>query len=246
MSENLHWEIDDLMLPNAANTREIERGLTTFGIQGGRGAGEAPDVAIRLQDIFIGDNDKLFGSADIRLDALIVQGNGNAEEAKSFYTPGTFRFSGVRDDYRLPTGDNGILLFYGKPLHFLDIFITASRDTNDTDDLATLLSDQLQSDEVQDALKSLLALAIAAPHAAAVVGAVGAATFLGNLAYKVVRQATGGSIGMYRTAYLQHRDNFGIGRHPEKSDGKFFIQQESNERSALSFWYEIVRDELPS
>lgn len=243
MSENVHWEIDDLTarLPSAADVRQIERELATLGVEGSlRGAAEAPNLAVRLKDIFIDDNDKLFGSANIRLDALVVHGNADAVQAGGFYAPETFRFSGVRDKYQLPTGDTGLLLFVGKPLHFLDIFITASRETKDSDDLATLLSDQLQSDEAQTAIKALLALTAVAPQAAAVAAAVSAAAMLGNLAYKVVRLATGNSIGMYRTAYLQHRDNFGIGEHPDDGDGKVFIRH-----NALSFKYEILEDTTP-
>ncbi len=53
--------------------------------------------------------------------------------------PQTFRFPGIKSQDRLPTGENGLLIFYGKALHFLDIFITVSRDRQDSEDLATLL-----------------------------------------------------------------------------------------------------------
>ena len=139
----------------------------------------------------------------MRLDALVVHGCATPGEQISIYTPQTFRF---------PTGENGLLIFYGQAQHFLDIFITVSRNRQDSDDLATLLKEQLPSTEFQGAAATLLGLAIAAPQVATVTGALGAASVIGNLTYQVLRKVTGDTVGLYRTSWLQNRDNFGIGR----------------------------------
>ncbi len=81
-------------------------------------------------------------------------------------------------------------------------------------------------------MTSLLGLAVAAPPAAAVVGGVAAAATIGDLAYQVVRNLTGATIGMYRGSRLAYPDKFGAGRNP--SDGS------SYRKGDFSFWYEVV------
>lgn len=54
----------------------------------------------------------------MRLDALVVHGHATAGDAASIYMPQTFRFPGIKSQDRLPTGENGLLIFYGKALHF--------------------------------------------------------------------------------------------------------------------------------
>jgi hypothetical protein len=58
---------------------------------------------------------------------------------------------------------------------------------------------------------------------------------LGDLAFKVVAQATSNSIGLYRGSWLQIRDGFGIGRHPEGQDA-FRVKD-------MSFWYQILLEQ---
>jgi hypothetical protein len=181
---------------------------------------------------------KLFGAAEIRLDALVVHGRGTRGDSSSFYMPGTFRFSDVRDHQRLPIDEeHGLLIFNGRPLHFLDVFIMVSRDRTDTDDLASLLRTRLGGEEMQKATNALMALAMATPTAAVVSGAVAAATTIGDLSYRVVRAVSDKTIGMYHGSFLQLRDGFGLGRHPEES--KAFHENH------LEFWYETVLDEAP-
>lgn len=105
-----------------------------------------------------------------------------------------------------------------------------SRDQKDSADLATLLKSSLQSDEMRGAVGGLLGLAVAAPQVVAVTAAIGAAGVLGDFAYRLLRAATGNTIGLYRNSHLQHRDGFGIGPHP--GQGRFRVND-------LSFRYEI-------
>jgi hypothetical protein len=191
-------------------------------------------LAIRLNDIVIHDTRKWWGGAKIRLDAIVVRGLTTGDSGETpFYQPSTFRFGGVKDGDRLQVEAPGLLIFYGWPRHFVDISIMASRDTGDSADLGKLIADRANSDEWKTAAQSLLALTAAAPQAAVVAGAVGAAALIGNFAAEVLRAATDNTIGLYRTAWLQYRDAFGLGRHPEADA---FRQRD------LSFWYEIVLD----
>ena len=192
---------------------------------------DAP-LAVSLHDIVIHDNQKWFGGADVRVDALVVQGHGSTEDWRSFYMPQTFRFPAVHDGERLPTGESGLLVFYGQPAYFLDLFISVSRDRKDSDDLATILGAHIDSGDATDAIGNLVAL-VAQPEVVALKLALGAAARLGELAYKVLRAVTGATVGLLHTSWLEHRDHFGVGRHPES---------QSYRLRDLSFWYDIVRE----
>lgn len=235
------WLIDEVKTPDAETVEsEISLSFDEYRRGSSREAAHQPEatcLAVRLQDIMIWDTKKWFGEADMRLDALVVHGNATEGEPNSFYMPQTFRFPGVKDRDRLPTGENGLLIFYGKAVYFLDIFITVSRDRKDSQDLGTLLSTQLQSSEVQGAVGTILGLAFAAPQVTTVATAIGAASSLGNFAYQVLSKVTGDTIGLYRNSWLQYKDRFGIGRHPE---------QGSHHVKDLSFWYEIIQEEEPN
>jgi hypothetical protein len=202
---------------------------------GTRGRAGPRRLGVRLQDIVIGDNRKWFGEANIRIDALVVTGHGDKDHPASFYMPGTFRFGRVADGDRLPTGEGGLLLFEGLARHFIDIFITVSRDRKDSDDLASALAKNLGGQEVQTALGTIMSLVASAPTVAAVTGAIAAAGVIGDAAYRILRVITGNTIGLFHAGWLQFPDRFGIGRHP--------AGQGSYEAKDLSFWYEIVRNE---
>lgn len=232
------WLIDEAIPPDAVAIEQIQREMSFYQqTRGSRESSSQPqaiNLAVRLQDIMVWDTKKWFGDAQMRLDALVVHGNATAGEASSIYMPQTFRFPGIKSQDRLPTGENGLLIFYGEALHFLDIFITVSRDRQDSEDLATLLYKNLQSPEIQGAIGTLLGLAVAAPQVSTVTTAIGGASILGNLAYQILSKVTGDTIGLYRNSWLQYRDGFGIGRHPQTGSHKV---------KDLSFWYEIIREE---
>jgi hypothetical protein len=189
---------------------------------------DAPTLAASLRELTIHDNQKWFGEADLRLDALVVHGHGAVGEPDSFYSPQTFRFERVGDEDPLPIGE-GLLFFLGRPLHFLDLFLTASRSRDDADDLSSYLSQNVGDPSLQDAFGDLATL-VAAPQIAAVSAALQAATQIGNFAYQVLRRVTGSTVGLFHCSWLQYRDNFGLGRHPEQGTTRV---------KDLSFAYEI-------
>ncbi|MEC4815738.1 MAG: hypothetical protein SAK29_21050 [Scytonema sp. PMC 1069.18] len=232
------WLIDEAVIPDAIAFEDIEREVNpdegTRGVESATQP-QAINLAVRLQDIMIWDTKQWFGDAEMRLDALVVHGYTKEGETANVYMPQTFRFPGVKNRDRLPTGENGLLIFYGKALYFLDLFITVSRDRKDSEDLGTLLFQQMRSHEMQGVVSSILGLAnVAVPQVSTVTTALSAASVLGDFAYRVLRQATGDTIGLYRTSWLQHKDKFGIGRHPQK---------DSHKVKDLSFWYEIIQEE---
>lgn len=231
------WLIDEAVVPDNTYLQEIEEEFTpetSRSVYESTTQLQAVNLAVRLQDIMIWDTKKWFGDAQMRLDALVVHGKATDSDSPSFYMPQTFRFPGIKNRDRLPTGENGLLIFYGQAIHFLDIFIMVSRDKKDSDDLATLLSQELRSPEIQGAVSTMLGFTAIAPQAATFATALGAASSLGSFAYKVLSQTTGNTIGLYRTSWLQYKDKFGIGRHPQTGSHKV---------KDISFWYEIIQEE---
>lgn len=225
--------IDERQELTAADARQLREKLADVR-PGTRSGGFKPTLAISLHDVVIHDNKKWFGGADIRLDVLVVTGYGQPDDPHSFYMPKTASFPGIRDGERLAIGDGGLLLFHGPASHFLDLSILVSRDRKDSDDLAALLGARLGGDKAQGALGTLAQLAAGA-SAAAVGAAVGAAAVVGELAYDVLRNATGATLGLYRNTHLELRDRFGIGRHPQPPRNAYRAQD-------LSFRYEIHQE----
>jgi hypothetical protein len=218
------WLIDETRPLDAAGEAVLARSL------GQRRGAQVPDynLALSLFDVVIHDTQKWFGAADIRLDMLVTTGRRQGEDDPSFFVPRTYTFPAVRDGDTLPIGSGGLIGFYGVPAYFLDVSIIVSRDRSDVDTLAAVLK-ETRDGEVTDAIGNLGEV-IVAPHVAAIKTALDAALALSNAACRLLRAVTGSSIGLYRNAHLQHRDGFGIGRHPE--DGSY-------RRRDLSFRYEI-------
>lgn len=214
-----------------------EQALTALDAPPKRGATptkplEGP-VALRLHDLVIHDNKRWFdflGGADIRVDVLAIQGNVLDDDPKSFYTPTTVRFGGIGDESKVPLDEHGLLAYFGWPKHFLDISVLVSRDTSRADDLAKLLEKEASSSEFKDAVSPILALAFSG-GAIAVKNAVSVAATLGGIAYKILRQVSGNTIGVYRGNRLEHPHRFGLGRNP--AEGAYRVQQ-------LSLWYEVL------
>ena len=227
-----NWLIEEPADPHAV-ARSVVLGEAL-----GRGAADAqtnPSVALRLHDVLIHNNKKwldLVGGADIRLDAVVVQGNVMEINPAAAYVPATMRFAGIGDGDHLPSDEYGMLLYYGFPKHFLDISIIVSRDSRDSDDLAVTLAKEMNSGAMKGTMSALLGMTVSNPTAAAVTAAIGAAATISNLAYKIVRNVSGNTIGMYRGSRLAYPDSFGAGRNP--SDGS------SYRKGDISFWYDVV------
>jgi hypothetical protein len=187
------------------------------------------NLAVFLKPLVVRNTRKWFGEADIRVDALVTQAG---QEGGSLYQPRTIRFPRVADGDDLANEENGLMVYYGKPKHFLVLTVTLARDSKDSDDLATLINAKVGSDEVSSVMTQLGA-AVASPHVAAVQVAMQAALTLGNVAYQLIRQLTPKCLGLYRANWLARKDNFGIGRHP--AEGSLSIKD-------FDFAYEVAVD----
>jgi hypothetical protein len=205
---------------------EIRRGSV-------RRASASPRLAVRLLDVVVHNNLKLFGEAAVRIDALVVHGGPAADDRAGFYSPGTFRFDRVADGDRLPIGAAGLLLFFGRPRFFLDFFLAVSRDREGAESLSLLLESLSGSDKALAAQGQLLAMATGVPDAELLAAGMKAALSIGDAALLSIQNAASGTIGLYRNCWLRGRDAWGIGRHPD--DGMFRAKD-------LSFRFEIVSE----
>ncbi|MEQ9503756.1 MAG: hypothetical protein RIT81_43275 [Deltaproteobacteria bacterium] len=196
--------------------------------EGLRGVGKLEhDLAIFIEPLQVMNTRKWFGAAELRLDVVVVHGG----EAEDRFHPTTLRFPQVRDGDDLSTGPNGLMVFLGRPDHFLHVSFMLSRDTKDSDDLAEILRKGAGAPELADAVTGLAALTAAAPPAAAIQAALKGALVVGDLAYKYVRQVSPTCLGLYRASWLGARDKYGIGKHPREG---FELQRD------FRFQYEIA------
>lgn len=228
--EEQSWLVEERTELNPRTLMGLERSLSVM--RGGSRKPAAPgELAVRLTSLVILDNKKWFGEADVRLDALVSC--VPATRRGDLYHPQTFRFTRVGDGDAL-VSEPGLLLFYGRPRYFLDVSITVSRDRRDSETLASLITKGAGSPAVGESLQLLAGLATMDPTAQIVVGGVTAAGKLADTAYALLRAATHSTIGLYRASWLQYRDNFGIGTHPDER-GTFRVKD-------LAFAYEIVHE----
>ncbi|MEU4192771.1 caspase family protein [Kribbella sp. NPDC026611] len=163
-------------------------------------------VAVRIAELFVHRN-RALGSADIRLDAVVLTGGAGQQPV---YRAQTTRFSNIRDGERLPL-DN-LLIYHGPAAEFLDIAVWVSRDATGSLALSDLLEEKFNNPAVGAAATTVAGLAMSSPHAAAAVAAAGAGAVLVNTAYDLLTRVVGQSIGLYRTSLLA-QEQFGIGRH---------------------------------
>lgn len=225
--------IDFLLHPSTTGVGDDEQFLiderpeATFLALSPRASVKPPSkVAVRLTELIVHRNRALF-SADIRVDAMVVT-NRRVQSGDDFYRAETMRFSNVKDGDRLSF--KNLLVYHGPVEDYLDFAVWVSRDREGSLNLADMLKTQLNSDEFKEAALTLTTLAMAAPQAAVLVGAAGAAATLTKIAYLLLSEAVGKSIGLYRTSLLAH-EGFGVGKYP--LHGLMRAQD-------FSFGYEII------
>jgi hypothetical protein len=228
------WLIDQRTALTDSQLDLLERELADSGPDPRSPSRGTAMLAVLIHDVVIHNNRKWFGEADVRLDALVITGQGAADDETSSYVPRTESFARVKDADTLQIGPGGLLAFHGEARHFLDILILVSRDTKDSSDLATILAGAAQSGELIGGVGALLGVAAATPQLAAATTVLGAAGALGDLAYRLLSRATGNTIGVFRNSHLNLRGEFETtSHHPGPPPQTFRVND-------LSFRYEIV------
>jgi hypothetical protein len=188
-------------------------------------------LAVLLHDLVIHDNQRWWGRALIRVDTVVLTGVlPSGSDDLSGLTARTFSFPRVADGEEL-SPDGGLLLFYGVPRFFLEIFVLVSRDRTGSADLSSLLATAAGTPEVSSWVDATAAIAVGEPTVQAISALASAALTVGSAAYKMLEGRTDATIGLYRGTWLQARDAFGLGPHPR--DGGAYHEQD------ISFWYEV-------
>jgi hypothetical protein len=227
----MDWALDKIGSP-ANGSPGGEDLLAAAGVGTVVRRGKVRSYAVRLNELIVHNNRTWFGEGDIRIDALVVQGGGSNSKS-DFYHSSTFSFPRVADGEALSIGQPGLLLYYGQPRYFLDVFLLASRDHGNSDKLADLLAQNVTAKALDPAVTPLLQLATSAITSNAISLALQAAVTIGNVAYRAVQAVTSNTIGVYRASFLQVADKFGAGRHPEVG----YLDAKD-----LSFRYEILAE----
>src|SRR5258707_646455 len=156
----MDWALDKIGSPAHESSGEEDL-LAAAGIGTIVRRGKVRSYALRLNELIIHNNRTWFGEGDIRLDALVVQGSGSKSKS-DFYHPSTFSFPRVADGEALSIGQPGLLLYYGQPRYFLDLFLLVSRDSGNSEKLVDLLKQNVTAKELDHAVTPLLQLAMSA------------------------------------------------------------------------------------
>lgn len=94
-----------------------------------RGA-RRPTVTVSLRGVTVLDNKKLFGSASVRVLAVVVDGNRDTNSGAPFWSS-ELSFANVRDGAKLSIDPElGVVIYRGKPWGFLSLFVLVARDTD--------------------------------------------------------------------------------------------------------------------
>jgi hypothetical protein len=110
-----------------------------------------------------------------------------------------------------------------------------SRDRRDSDALDALITGAAKSGAVAQAAQAIGAFALSAGAAGLVVPALAAAGVIADVAYQLLKDVCGDSLGLYHGSWLQVRDGFGVGSHPDNRP-TFDIKD-------IAFRYEIAVEE---
>lgn len=187
-------------------------------------------ISVVLEYLKVHKNGILGGSltrADLRLD--VVVSHANKEENANFYTIDTIPYKNVADGDELVREFENKLLFSGNAKYFLNFQIMLSRDKPDSKSLKDLLTDDMLKNTIPDSFDSIFSLINAInPTAAIIGGAINGAITIGRLAWDILDNHTDKTIFSYDNVWFQNRNNFGIGRHPEKDtqiidDGEIYF-----------------------
>ncbi|WP_194913363.1 caspase family protein [Catenulispora rubra] len=166
-------------------------------------------VAVRLDELVIHRTRARFGGADVRVDAIVL--TGAEDSPHPAFRARTQRFSRIRDGEPLPL--DRMLVFHGPVVDYLDIALWVSRDSDGAVDLGELLSDEVATFEMQEALAKAGGALSGLPYAAAAAAMVGVGAIVVNVAYRLLRGTVNDVIGLYRGSTLAG-EAFGLGRHP--------------------------------
>ena len=131
---------------------------SSYTVLAGTGAPEA-DYSILLRKFCILDNKRMFGRpANILLYCIIVNGFPDMRNRKPFWSQ-QLTLPAMRDgDVRSfdDGGESGYLIFHGKPRDFLNLYIMAFKDEQDTREFAQICQESFVAEGVGNVVGALI------------------------------------------------------------------------------------------
>jgi|SRR5215208_6010991 len=213
----------------------------SYPVLSGTGAAEA-DYSILLRKVRILDNRRMFGRpANILLYCIIVNGFPDMESRRPFWSQ-QLTLPAIRDgDIRNfdDGGESGYLIFHGKPRDFINLYIIAFKDDQDTREFAKILQESFVAEGIGNVVGALVPI-FGGPA--------------GVLAAPIARQMTNKAIDSTLNYYknrgnpiidiyygsLLRNKNFGVGLHPTEYDPRKIPPQMLEAGAAFALAYEVV------
>lgn len=109
-----------------------------------RSARSKTSHTVLLRSVRVNNNKKLFGSSDVVVYAIVIDGYPDMQSGKPFWAQ-QFAFPDVKDGATLAAidPDLGVVVYQGRPADFLNVYLLVVRDKQSTRDLAKVLNENL-------------------------------------------------------------------------------------------------------
>ncbi len=114
-----------------------------------RGTRTKATQSVLLRSVRVLNNKSLFGSSDVIVYAVVLDGYPDMKSKQPFWAQ-QFTFPDVQDGATLKAIDPnlGVVIYQGRPVDFLNIYLLVVRDKQATRDLAKVLSENLLAEGV--------------------------------------------------------------------------------------------------
>jgi hypothetical protein len=199
--------------------------------------------SILLRMIRILDNRRLFGSADVVIHCVTVNGFPDMKSGKPFWNQ-QISFYKVKDGYihRFDdAGTTGYLLFRGRPHDFLNLYILVFRDMQSTREFAQLLNENFISEGIGYVTGGAISIYANLPPTITL-------PMIRDMTTNVVKATTNFFsrrknvvIGVYYGSLLRGED-YGMGIHPPDYNPSQQMPKLLNCGDALQIAYEVRRE----
>lgn len=106
------------------------------------------EVSVLLRLIRILDNKRLFGSSEITVNCIVVDGRPDIESGTPFWSQ-QLRFVNVKDGETLSIDESlGWLIYHGAPSDFMNVYLVVMRNTDSTRQFVQILKDNFVSEGI--------------------------------------------------------------------------------------------------
>jgi hypothetical protein len=167
-----------------------------------------------LRSLRVVHNKSLFGSADVIVYAVVLDGYPDMKSGKPFWAQ-QFAFPDVKDGATLGAIDPalGVAVYRGRPADFLNVYLLVVRDKQATRDLAKVLSDNLVAEGIGTIAGAAISTYAGLPPGITVPMARDLTRKAVETTLAFLAQQKNPVIGVYYASLLAEQD-FGAGLHP--------------------------------